>query len=250
MTIHAYILCWNEQDMIRHTLNHYNSFCDKIFIMDNQSTDQTPEIIKNECPAAMVLPYSSRNQLSDAHYLKLKNRVWKRSRGLADWVIVCDADEFLYHPDGLRQELGLRLKNQEHIPSVRGFNMISGKFPADFTKPIYEQVKYGIRAANFDKLIVFNPNQVIDINYGPGAHSASPVLKSRGTIDPHPLNLLHFKYMGRSYLKKRHAMYALRMSHENRKMGYGAEYLKGEAFVDECFDTFKQPEFKPVRVVP
>lgn len=249
MKIHAYILCYNEIKMIRHTLNHYTSFCDQVTVLDNMSNDGTQDHIRIQFPKVIIQPWTSRNELSDAHYLKLKNKVWKKSRGVAQWVIVCDADEFLYHPDGIRNELQLRLNNQDWIPEVDGYNMVSDKFPDDYSLPIYEQVKQGVEAKHFGKRIVFNPYQVIEINYGPGAHTCTPVLRSSGKIDPHPLNLLHFKYMGSDYVKQRHAMYADRMSYENRKLGYGAEYLKGPEFVDECFQLLNEKD-KLRRIIP
>lgn len=250
MVIHAYILCYNEELMIRHTLNHYTSFCDQVTVLDNQSTDGTVDIIKEHFPKVLIHSWSSRNELSDLHYQKLKNRFWKKSRGIANWVIVCDCDEFLYHPDGVRKELNLRLKNNEHIPQVNGYNMVSQAFPQDYSIPIYEQVKQGLPAMAFNKKIVFNPNQVLEINYSPGAHNCHPVLKTPGTQDAHPLNLLHFKYMGKEYLTARHQMYAQRMSYENRKMGHGAQYLKGKEFVDECFELFTTSDHKPRQIVP
>ena len=247
MIIHAYILCWNEERMIRHTLNHYSSFCDKIILMDNESTDGTLAIAA-EFPMVEVQPYASRNELSDSHYIKLKNKSWKQSRGIANWVIVCDADEFLYHPDGIRQELELRLKNQEFIPGVDGYNMVADTFPEDYARPIYEPVKMGRRATSFDKKIVFNPNQVKEINYGAGAHTCRPVLESSGTIDSHCLNLLHMKYLGKEYLQERHRQYAERMSYENKKNGWGKQYLD-PGFADKAWEAFSG-EHKPVSVVP
>lgn len=249
MKIHAYILCFNEAKMIRHTLNHYTGFCDQVTVLDNESTDGTPDLVRQYFPQVIIQPWASRNELSDAHYLKLKNRAWKKSRGIAQWVIVCDADEILYHPDGIRKELELRLRNQDWIPEVHGYNMIASKFPDDYSLPIYQQVKQGVEAPHFGKRMVFNPYQVIEINYGPGAHTCTPILRSPGNRDTHPLNLLHFKYMGPDYVKERHAMYAERMSYENRKLGYGAEYLKGDGFVDECFKILNEPG-RIKRVVP
>ena len=138
--------------------------------------------------------------------------------------------------------------HKEHIPCIDGYNMITDQFPEDYSKPIYEQVKMGRRDNSFDKKIVFNPNMVLEINYGPGAHSCQPKLKSSGTVDPYSLNLLHMKYMGREYVKQKHLQYASRLSHENKKFKWGAEYLD-PGFVDRAFALF-EGDHRPVAVVP
>ena len=49
--------------------------------------------------ATEVIPYSTGGKINDFKYLEIKNNAWKKSRGKADWVIVVDMDEFLYHLD-------------------------------------------------------------------------------------------------------------------------------------------------------
>ena len=44
--VHVYLLCYNEEDIIAKIIEYYSTFCSKIFILDNYSTDkrwgQTP----------------------------------------------------------------------------------------------------------------------------------------------------------------------------------------------------------------
>lgn len=42
--VHVYILCFNEEKMLPFTLDCYSSFCAKIFVLDNMSTDHSLEI--------------------------------------------------------------------------------------------------------------------------------------------------------------------------------------------------------------
>lgn len=44
MIIHAHILAWNEEKILPFTLDYYSSFCEKIFIHDNMSTDSSDDI--------------------------------------------------------------------------------------------------------------------------------------------------------------------------------------------------------------
>src|SRR5690606_32463251 len=90
MKIHAYILTWNESDIIGLVIKHYQKFCDKITIMDNHSSDGTDKIAKSM--GCEVRKFGTR-YFDDAENMKVKNECWKGSD--ADWVIVCDADEVL-----------------------------------------------------------------------------------------------------------------------------------------------------------
>jgi glycosyltransferase involved in cell wall biosynthesis len=67
-------------------------------VMDNESDDRSVEIIQSY-PNAEVRTYQSNSQIRNDIYLEIKNNIWKESRGKADWVIVCDTDEVLFHPD-------------------------------------------------------------------------------------------------------------------------------------------------------
>ena len=101
--IHLYSICYNEQVMLPHFIDHYSSFCDKLFIYDNFSTDLSSDICKNNAKVEF-LNFETGGEIRDDIYLTIKNNVWKRSRGEADFVIVCDVDEFLYH-DNLIEEI-------------------------------------------------------------------------------------------------------------------------------------------------
>ena len=122
MVTHLYAISWNEEIIMPYFLRHYSQFCDKMVIFDNESTDSTPDIVKS-FPKAELRSWSSNNQLNDMLYLVIKNNAYKESRGIADWVIVCDSDEFLYHPK-IVQLLEAYKKIGINFPKVEGFDMI------------------------------------------------------------------------------------------------------------------------------
>lgn len=236
MNIHAYILCYNEEKMIRHTMNHYSKFCTQITVLNSGSTDSSMEILKNEYPNVIIkdLPGSYQDQLDDIANSDLKNSIWKGSN--ADYVIVCDMDEFLYHPK-LNEALAKCKRKRCALPMVAGYNMFSHDFPDDYSRPIIDQIKNGVRAYNFDKQIIFDPNQISQINYHPGAHKCFPKYAPGANIDICDISfdLLHYKYINIDYLIKRHELFAARLSEFNIKHGYGAEYNKGADHIHECF---------------
>ena len=232
--IDAHIICWNESRLIRHTLKHYSSFCRNITLFDNNSTDDTVKIVKREFPAVKVVTFSSEDTLNESALLNVKNNCWKDS--MADYVIVCDTDEFLF-AENMEEKL-MELKNKKvTIPVITGYNMQSETFPDNYDIPIFEQVRTGARERSFDKQIIFNPNRLIEINYDPGCHGCSPVYKEDALLDEVvQFNLLHYKYLSREYLYKRHAAYVERMSDFNKEKGFAIEYHLGKEHVDKCFE--------------
>jgi glycosyltransferase involved in cell wall biosynthesis len=81
--VHAFFLCYNEANILPHLLKHYLSFCEFVTILDNNSTDNSVEIVKS-FPNTDIIPWDSNEELNDGLYLKLKNHVWKSSAGISD----------------------------------------------------------------------------------------------------------------------------------------------------------------------
>src|SRR5690242_8955037 len=95
MKIDCYFLNWNEIDQIRFTIEHYKSFCRRVIVYDNWSTDGSDNLAASLL--CEVRPFGIPGILDDFEYLKVKNECWKNSD--ADYVIICDCDEILYHQD-------------------------------------------------------------------------------------------------------------------------------------------------------
>jgi glycosyltransferase involved in cell wall biosynthesis len=231
--IELFLLCYNEEKMILHTLNYYSKFCSKITIIDNESTDNSIIIAKEFDPSIEIVTLKTNGEYREDLMIETRNKCWKGSK--ADYVIVCDMDEFLYD-EFLLEKLRHAKENSINIPVIIGYNMMSVKFPKNYDLPITTQVKYGIRDRMFDKSIIFNPKNIININFGPGSHSCNPDFKTEDIKDELlELKLLHFKYLDKEYLYKRHDNYSSRMSNINREKRYGYEYLLGNEFIDKVF---------------
>jgi glycosyltransferase involved in cell wall biosynthesis len=79
-TVDVFVLCWNEEKMLTHFVNHYrdNFNVQNITVIDNQSTDDSVQIAKNlNC---IVKTYDSKNELNDSHYLFLKKIYNKKTK--------------------------------------------------------------------------------------------------------------------------------------------------------------------------
>lgn len=90
----AACLAKNEEDIIADCLRHAARFCDRIYVIDNGSTDRTWEIVR-DLRLARIVPVASVN-FPYREYL----RVWfmgamKEELGLNNWWYILDADMFL-----------------------------------------------------------------------------------------------------------------------------------------------------------
>jgi len=217
--IHYYSLCWNEEIILPFTLDYYSKFCQKIIIYDNESDDNSHSIIKSY-ENSEIRTYSSNCEIRDDIYVEIKNNVWKESRGKADWVIVCDTDEILYHPQIVEKLDELKLKGITIIKPY-GYDMYSETMPH---KSILE-IKDGLKDnRHFGKCVIFNPNLIDEINFKPGCHKCKP--KGKIKLYHHDdIKLLHYKHLNLEYLLDRHDSFRKRLSKQNIENKQGKQYL-------------------------
>lgn len=218
--IEAHIIAWNEAETIHLTIKHYQSFCARIVLWDNHSTDNTREIAKSM--GCVVKTFGKEGELSDRAYMELKNECWKKShpgQDMRDYVIVVDADEIL-HVD--KYQFGIN-KNVVTLFKPIGWNVFSHEMP----KNDWLEITSGYQENNYSKTIMFDPKQIKEINYHIGAHMCSPKgnqvwLTSFGY-------LLHYRNVGGPQrLIDRHNLYRTRMSEENLHRNWGHHYLQSD----------------------
>ena len=109
MEIHLYAFCWNDADMLPFFFRHYDPIVSRYFVFDDHSNDGTLDLLHGH-PNVEVRPCVRSDP--DSLILSLMsvcNECWKRSRGWADWVIVTDIDEHLFHPDLVSRGIQARL---------------------------------------------------------------------------------------------------------------------------------------------
>ena len=204
---------------------HYESFVNHFTIYDNHSTDNSANLILSRDDTTLI-EFDSDGFCDNIHN-DIKNSCWKKSRGHADYVIVCDIDEFLYHPN-IKKEIS-KLKRQ-HISVVQpiGFNMFNENPPEYQTdNPLPRQTSTGLRAPMFDKCILFDPHAIVEINYKPGAHECHPWGRIKTSTNT-GIKLLHYKNLGIEQVLQRNRLYVQRLSKDNIENRYGIEYLRNE----------------------
>lgn len=231
MNIWVYSFCWNEEKILPYFLRHYSSICSKIIVYDNGSTDQSEKLIRS-CPIAEVRSYESGNEFRDDIKTQLSNNCWKEARGQADFVIVCDMDEFVYHPN-LFQFLAEQRDQGYTMFKLMGYNMICHRFP-EGDDQLYNLVTLGLPSDNSSKKILFDPNAFTETGFSIGSHKAKPVGNFQLTKDSR-LKLLHFQFLGCEYLLKRYAAYQKRLSELNRLKHWGDKYLSSDLDLIEGF---------------
>lgn len=229
MKIDVFAICYNEEIILPFFLNHYFKFTNNITIYDNQSTDNSVEIIKSF--GANVISYDTNNEIRDDIYLDIKNNCWKQSN--ADWVIVIDIDEFIYHTD-IKTKL---LNTNSSIIVPIGFEMISENIPIYNNNLITDCIKTGFQYKNSSKPCIFNPRKIKEINFLPGCHEVSPI--GDVTYDVlTDIKLLHYKHINREYVIKKHSSYCKRLSSINLKKNWGHHYKKTSNEIHSLFDEY------------
>jgi len=186
------------------------------------STDGSDEIYKKYSKVT-VLKWDSGNKINELNYTKIKSESYKQhSRGEdVDWVIVCDCDEFLYH-ENLMEKLKEYKSIGVTVPRIDGHDMVSETFPEYDGVPLTEKVKIGSDTYGpMCKNIIFDPK--LDVQYGIGGHSFG----SNGTVysDSADLKLLHYKFLGKDYVKRAYVARAKRLSSFNKQHKFGEHYF-------------------------
>lgn len=221
MKIRVLTVCKNEERIMPFFIKHYEPWVDEIIIVDGGSTDNGLDIaikLGNGKVKIKRVPYDDGKYVNDLILKRIRNEEWKDNQESFDWIIVCDNDEFLYHPSIL-EKLDEYKKNGITIPNTETYQMISKTFP-NLEYKITDQVKQGFRQGG-TKLVIFDPQQIQEMNYSVGSHLCSPtgkVTKSRIA----ELKLLHYRMLGYEYHKNKAAIAAERLDiNLLKKFNYG-----------------------------
>ncbi len=217
-------ICYNEEILLPHFLKHY-SFCDDIIIFDNDSTDRSRVIMEsnNKCT---IKGLHTDDKIIEPRYTNIKNEYWKECRNHFDWVIVCDIDEFICHPDMLNL-LGQSKFQGYTILSAGGYQMVGEKTP-NTESTLFEQINKGYSDTVYSKCVIFDPKKVNSIGYAHGCHICRPTGKIKVMDNNVSFKLLHYKYLSEDYFLERSKILASRLSEYNIKNKLGNQYLKSD----------------------
>ena len=229
MTIDVFSLCYNEEIILPYFLKHYKKFARNITIYDNMSTDNSVNIM-NEY-GVKVIRFNTKGKFEESLLMYIRNNSWKSSD--ADWVIVCDMDELIYHENIIEV---LTNTNANHIVT-EGYEMMSETLPTTEGQ-IYEELKFGYFKPDYSKPCLFKPSEVTDINFGPGCHKADPTGPNIISIKDSGIKLLHYKYINREVLIKKYKHYKVRQSREMIRNKWGNYQEWGPNVINSQFDCW------------
>lgn len=239
MILHTYVSTHNDLWMMRHYVRYYGQFASKIFVYDDESKDGTREFLES-CAPLVEIKSPGFQGIDDLKLQELRSHEYrKHSRGVADWVIIGDSDEFHYHPQMAEALEEQKSKSVVGIVS-HGWQMMADR-PPDGDVLLTDALKEGLPDTGYSR-VIFNPE--LDIIQGIGHHAWTiedgqslnfhPTRKKANKIpDPAPkkiypletsdqnFKMLHFKYIGVDYIRDRHARIWARLSDHNKRVGWG-----------------------------
>ncbi|NJO61960.1 MAG: glycosyltransferase family 2 protein [Richelia sp. RM2_1_2] len=235
MKIYLFTQIFNEEKILPFFFQHYESFVDHFYVYDNLSTDRSREICKARSDVT-VITFPQKN-LDEFILTANRNKMWQRTKSKPDFVIVCDADEFLYSKNIIKT-----LKNMKDgkytVAKPTGFGMLTKKFPEE-GKLITKQIKTGIRTPMMDKCVLFSPKQIEKMNFGLGSHHCLP--EGRVKVYSGDLKLLHYKGLGVDYSLERKNLYKKRVPKRILKMGISKHYFADDKqFVKAIASSIKK----------
>lgn len=217
--------------MLPYYFRHYDAIADRYFIFDDASTDASLDILAKHPKVEIDRFYKQPESFVEGAHV-FNNNIWKKSQNKADWVIICNIDEQVYHPDLLGYLKQCRDEGITVIPA-EGYQMISDSFP-DANRRLCDLITRGMPYKKMSKICIFNPDAIEEINYEHGRHHANP---SGRVVYPQriDLKLLHYKYLGLDYLITRFAELKTGLRRIDLEKGWGSRYLSERGKIEQSF---------------
>lgn len=201
MSLHVYSIMWNEEFLLPYFLKHYEKVADKIFIIDDHSTDKTAKIAKAH-PKVVYSQYAF-DGLNETEFSGTLESFYKSNP--SDWAVCVDGDEFIHGLDKGLEVYG-DSSDKHMVWQTKGYMMVGETGRLEDCRKV--------RMKSFDKPVVFDAS--LDIRFGDGRHTVN--LPYRESKDSN-LELWHYKYISREhYLQRALDSYPRIMN--SRDMGY------------------------------
>ena len=193
MNINVFLLCYNEQVLLPHTIKHYKKYLPscKITIYDNESTDNSVEIAKSF--GCSVVSWNSNNMINDYKYQEIKNTSWKGVE--TGWIIMADMDEFLCVTE---EELLEEFNNGTTILQIDGFEMAGESQTQELTDIDLQDIKKGFYNWMESKYLCFLREHITEMNYNLGAHMINPVGQIKYSSKKYQNK--HMNYLGLNFI--------------------------------------------------
>jgi hypothetical protein len=217
--------------MLPFFFRHYDQFIDRYFVFDNGSTDNSISMLE-EHGSVEIAHFDVHGDSFVEEEVRLGDTIWRGSD--ADWVIITDIDEHIYHPTLAPYLQRCQRQGVTAIQSI-GYEMISRSFPKG-DRPLVELVTNGVRSLGHDRLCIFDPKALTETNYEPGRHAADP--RGRVVWPAYPeVLLLHYKQLGVKYPIVRSAELRRGLKAGDIEKGWGLHYTWSAAHIRRNWRT-------------
>ena len=230
--INIFILCFNEEVLLPHTIQHYkrNLPSCKITIYDNESTDNSTRIAKDL--GCDVISWSSNNILNEHNQTNIKNNCWKNVNN--GWILMIDMDEWV---NVTEEDLQNEMQNGATILNIKGYNIIGESMNEELSDINLHQITKGVEYDMESKKLCFLKNAITDMNYSLGAHTCDP----KGDV----------KYSDKVYINKHMSSLGLpflitkmrnryERAKEMQKQGYATHYTDNADIVTSEYNDALQ----------
>lgn len=148
MKIDLFVSTYNNEDTIDDLINWYQGA--NITVLDNYSSDDTTKIAtENGCQVVLYGDQYRNPEVTKS----IKESFWRNSK--ADWVIVINSNEYLFHPRLFQVLSG----TQTSVIKCVGYDL-KGKISLDTIK-----TEEAIRNKANDKSVCFRPNKIKELNW-------------------------------------------------------------------------------------
>ena len=233
MKVAVVTLTKNEEFLVPYFLRHYDLLADEIIVFDNQSTDRTRELLLTN-PKVQIRDYSTEGIRDDIH-MDIKNNAANYTD--ADWIIVCDFDEFLHplHVD-FRTQLAEYESSGITVAKVKGYQMVGElPFAHDSVGFITDHIRQGVEDDVYSKHLLWHRSA--QLRYTPGAHNcyANGTFCESLTVD---FLLLHFKFLWKEYAIEKASRNVL--SEINKQNGWGIDQADAQRMANQFDSLFSR----------
>jgi hypothetical protein len=222
--------------MLPYFFRHYERWVERFVIYDNGSADGTLALLRARPDVEVrAFPWTHPDSFVLSQQA-LQNTCWHESRGAADWVIVTAIDEHIHRSRMLPYLRACRRQGVTCIPAL-GYEMISDGFPEPGIL-LADKLTRGAPSDLMNKLRIFDPTAVQDVNLALGGHGAAP----EGRIvypEQDTMLLLHYKYLGLDYLRPRNALLQTGLKETDQANKWGIHYSASD---EQLAATLKELE--------
>lgn len=208
LTIHIYIMCFNDAVLLPHTIRHYRDRfpSSTITVCDNESTDGSVALAKSL--GCQIVKFSTNNKMEERVMLSMRNNIWKTSyaRCPHTWTIIVDMEEWLE----MDEEALLQEDDQgANIINTKGYQMIGeADAPVTLEGLDLHLLWKGVYDVEINQIVCFRSDKVQDMNYtgrGP-CHLSNPLpIDCNTTIKKSMIQypLKHMNYLSKAWILKK-----------------------------------------------